>query len=206
MSKDSYLILNFGEELNHEVFMKLTSLSLFLLIISNVTFAAGTFPLKEVKFELKAQNVQLKTEEALANPEPILINYHPVDAEITNKVVRGNIFEFDATKSILGIKKKVHVYGILTIESRDDLCPNRTMGYTLLIDLKNSSELVSGNIEKTYATICFDAKSDTILSGHAKGLMYKGDDYNSIEGGIIRTFIDNQVEPIIKAVKIVVEN
>jgi hypothetical protein len=185
--------------------MKITSLALFFLFLSNVTFAAGTFPLKEVKFELKAESVQLKTEEALANPEPILINYQPVDAEISNKVVRGNVIEFDATKNILGIKKKAHVYGILTINRNDQLCPNRTMGFALLMDLSNSSELVSGNIEKLTATLCFDKKSDSFLLGQAKGLMYKGDDYNSIEGGIIRTFIDNQVEPIIKALKIVVE-
>lgn len=184
--------------------MKIYSALLTLLFTINV-FAAGTFPLKEVKFDLKTENVVLKTEESLANPEAILIEYQPVDAVITNKVVRGNVIEFDATKSILGIKKTAHVYGILTIVKNDELCPGKTMGYDLLMDLMNSSDLVSKNIEKLTATLCFDQNGATTLLGHSKGLMYKSDDYNRIEGAVIRTFIDNQVEPIIKALKVVVE-
>lgn len=186
--------------------MKNILLVLCLLLSSALAFAGDTFPLKEVKFDLKTENVELKTREALADPEPILIAYEPVDAVITNKVVRGNVIEFDATKSILGVKKTGHVYGILTIIPKDELCPNRLMGYALLFDLTKSSALISDNIDKLTATLCFDKKTDSILLGHSKGLMHKGDDYNPIEGQVIRTFIDNQVEPIIKALKTVVEN
>lgn len=184
--------------------MKCLMSCLFLLFTFSAN-AAGTFPLKEVKFELKTSDVVAKTERSLADPEPILIEYQPVDAVITNKEVRGNIIEFDATKSILGIKKTAHVYGIVTITRNDTLCPKKTMGYDLIMDLMQSSDLVSKNIEKLTATLCFDQKGDTVLAGHSTGLMYKSDDYNRIEGGIIRTFIDNQVEPIIKALKTVVE-
>ena len=187
--------------------MKYISLAFLFtsLFISTTAFSAGTFPLKEVKFELKTTDVVEKTEEALGNPEPILIEYQPVDAVITNKEVHGNVIEFDATKNILGIKKTAHVYGILTITRNDSLCPKSTMGFDLLMDLMNSSDLVSKNIEKLTATLCFDKKDSKVLMGHSKGLMYKSDDYNRIEGGIIRTFIDNQVEPIISALKRVVE-
>lgn len=179
---------------------------LCLLLSSTLAFAGDTFPLKEVKFDLKAENVELKTREALADPEPILIAYRPVDAVITNKVVRGNVIEFDATKTILGIKKTGHVYGILTITPKDELCPGRLMGYALLMDLKKSSDLVSDNVEKLTATLCFDKKTDTVILGQSKGLIYKGDHYNPIEGAVIRTFIDNQIGPIIEALKFVVEN
>lgn len=184
--------------------MKILSF-LTALFLTSHALAAGTFPLKEVDFDLKTQNVVFKTEEALANPEPILNEYRPVDAVITNKVVRGNTIEFDATKNILGIKKTAHVYGILTVTKNDELCPGKTMGYDLLFDLTNSSELVSDNIVKLTATLCFNQQNEMTLLGHSSGLMYKGDKYSRIEGAVIRTFIDNQVEPIIKALKVVVE-
>ena len=199
--------------------MKMKTISLFLFSLlftllftffapifeANAALSAGTFPLKEVKFDLNADNVILKTEEALANPEEVLKEYQPVDAVITNKVVRGNIIEFDATKNILGIKKTAHVYGILTVVREDKLCPGKTLGFNLLMDLMNSNELVYKNIEKLTATLCFNQKNELTLLGHSTGLMYKSDDYNRIEGAVIKSFIDNQVGPIIKALKIVVE-
>ena len=42
-------------------------ISLLIFFISTTAFSAGTFPLKEVKFELKTSDLLEKTEEAMCN-------------------------------------------------------------------------------------------------------------------------------------------
>lgn len=168
-------------------------------------FAIDTFPMKEVNFEISTQNVVIKTAEALTRPDEILKVYQPADATVTNKKVIGSEIQFDVSKSILGVRKSAHVIGVLSLVRDDQACSKSLMGYNLSLDISRSSALVSDNIEKLTAVLCFSqkAKSDKIF-GHVKGLIHKGSDYGPIVGGVIKSFIDNQIDPLIAALTEVV--
>lgn len=175
-----------------------------LLIKINLSFAAGFIDLPSTQFEAKAENIQSKINEIIANPEPILHRYKPVGLKIKNKIINHNQIQFLATKEVLGISRTVLYNGTLNIELINPIKNQNCFLATL--DFNGSGELIIDNIEQMLMTVCTSEIDPNHLKAQVKTRLLKGNNYGGLIGGIAKNLIADQLDPILVSIKEEIES
>ena len=175
----------------------LTILVLFLSL--NIAFAAEYIDLPSAQFEARAENIQDRVSDIIANPEPILVRYKPVGMKVANKQISGNTISFMATKSVFGISKTVLFKGTLDINESES--PKNQKCFKAVLDFAGSGALIYENIEELHMAICTVEKAPNHLTAVAKIRLLKGNNYGGVVSGIAKSLIEDQVSPIIASIK-----
>lgn len=182
------------------------SLAIFISLISFNLFAADVFVVAPFKVEIKATNVSDKIKTAINNPEGVLNRYTPIGGAVKNKKVQKNEVTFTMTKKVLIISKTFNVKFIVDIHPATNICPGSEEGYKYQVDLNQSDDLVSDNINQLEFDICLKEMSDTNVIATVKGKLYKGAGYSEPVGSIAKSTIEDQVVPFVDAIKAEVIN
>lgn len=179
-----------------------------LLLLTLIPFfqlqAAATFPVPTVNFEVRSERALEKLREVSLNPKEFLINFNPEGATISGKRIYQNKVEFYATKKVLIISKTVFIKGTIEVEENDSLCPGATRGFLGTLDFAGSDELVTDNFDKMELVICATEKQSNHVVTSVKGKILIGNNYNSVIGAIAREIINQQVNPLVKAIKLTI--
>ncbi len=173
-----------------------------ILILSSCLFTslfANTVELPQKKFEVRAQNIQTRIDELLAHPENVLKRYRPVGISVKSKTITGNIIEFYATKSVLGISKTVFYRGTLSVFELPQ--KNQTRCFIASQDFDGSDELIIDNIQKFELTVCGEEKKLDQLSVVVTSKLYKGKNPGGMLGKIATQIVTDQVDPVVLAIK-----
>ena len=155
-------------------------------------------------FELNAENVYARIDEAVKNPEGILNNYQPSGISIKDKQINGNQIQFMATKSVLGISRTVFYKGVLDINEIAGTPTDRCFQADL--DFTGSGELIINNVQKLELVLCVSEKSTDHLAGTVKPKLFKGNDFGGLLGNVAKNLVIDQIDPMIAAVKQEVES
>ncbi len=184
--------------------------NVFLFTFSLLFFvhaqASESTSIPNISFEIKSENVFEKIQEVALNPELFLSNYNPAGAKVRGKKVNNAEIQFYATKTVLFITQTVFIKGTVSSEESDNLCSKNEKGYLATMDFSGSDGVIYDNFEKIEVAICATEKSSNLLTASVKGRIFKGNNYNSITGAFVKEMINQQVKPLIEAIKMTVEN
>ncbi len=179
--------------------MKTLIHSLVLIFTLNIAIAAEFIDLPSAQFEARAEDIQERVSEIIANPEPILVRYRPVGLKVANKKISGNTISFMATKTVFGISKTVLFNGTLDINEVES--PKNQRCFKAVLDFAGSGALIYENIEELHMSICTVEKAPNHLAAVAKIRLLKGSNYGGVVSGIAKGLIEDQVSPIIASIK-----
>lgn len=171
---------------------------LFFFLYINA-LQARTKSLPERKITVTAANIEQRIDELLARPEAVLMRYKPVGMTVRNKKVTGNIIEFEATKSVLGISKTVFYRGTLTLNVTKDQTNVRC--FTATQDFDGSGELIYDSVTKFELFICAEIINNANAKATITPKLTEGRNPGGLFGSIATDLIIDQIDPVILAIK-----
>ncbi len=166
-----------------------------LCLVTTPAFSAEYIDLPVATFEAQASNIYERIETIIKNPEPILYRFKPAGLKVKDKLISHDQIEFMATKVVLGISKTVLFKGTLDIKSTSARC------FLTHLDFMGSGDLIIDNIQSLEMNICTKEKAENHLVATIKSRLEKGSYYGGVIGGIAKSIITDQVDPIITAIK-----
>lgn len=169
------------------------------LVLTTNLYAEDFFSVPPKKFQIESLNVEEKLVQTLKYPEGLLGRFKSEGATMSNKKVSNNSMSFEATKTVMFVSKTVFVNGVLDITEEDQSCEKNQHGYKLVLNLDGSDTLVTENIDRLEALICTQSISNKKLTGTVRGKIYKGNDYSFLLGPIAKGIIEDQLNPLLKA-------
>jgi hypothetical protein len=175
-------------------------LILILIAVTNL-HAEEFFKLAPIKFQIQGPNVEERLEQALKSPEGVLRRYKSEGVKISDKKVSQNTVSFNATKSVLLISTTVFVNGFLDVTQDVNSCEKKQIGYKLVLNLDGSDALLTDNIDHLEADICVQSLNEKTLTGSVKGRIYKGANYSNPVGPVAKGIIEDQLNPLLNALK-----
>ena len=173
-----------------------------LAVLSSSSFAGeGFLVLPSSSFEIKSENALQKLDDVVRAPELILRRFNPRGAKIKNKQVSQSQIQFLATKTYLMISKTVFVHGVLDLDNSNSCRSKKQMGYLASMDFAGSSGLLTDNIEKLEVLICVTEVANNDLNVVVNPKMIKGNNYSDLIGGVVKSLLTDQVNPLIDAIR-----
>lgn len=186
-------------------FSKLIFFAVLVFVPHYSIWAKDSIAIPNVSFEIHTERAMEKIADTVVNPDDILRNFTPVGAKIVSKSVNNGELQIQAVKKILMVTTRVYIKGQLEIKEDDSLCPGATKGYLATMDFAGSDELITDNFELLKLTICTTEKTPSLVLSKVSGRIIKGPNYNRLIGLVAKEVINDQVRPLISAVKFVVE-
>ena len=173
---------------------------LFLALVATTNLHAEEFfTVAPIKFQIESAQVDERLEQTLKYPEGLLGRFKAEGAKMTDKKVSNNSMSFFATKKVLFISKTVFVNGVLDVSEDLKSCDKNQTGHRVVLNLDGSDELVTDNVDRLEAVICTQTLNGKKLTGTVKGKIYKGQNYSSMMGPVAKGIIEDQLNPILKA-------
>lgn len=173
---------------------------LFLALVATTNlYAEEFFTVAPIKFQIESAKVEERLEQTLKYPEGLLGRFKAEGAKMSEKKVSNNSLSFMATKKVLFITKTVFVNGVLDVSEDSKSCDKTQTGYRIVLNLDGSDELVTDNVDHLEAVICTQTLNGKNLTGTVRGKIYKGQNYSSVMGPIAKGIIEDQLNPILKA-------
>lgn len=173
---------------------------LFLALIAGTNLQAEDFfTVAPIKFQIESSNVVERLEQTLKYPEGLLGRFKAEGAKMSEKKVSNNSMSFLATKKVLFISKTVLVNGVLDVSEDLKSCDKNHTGHKLVLNLDGSDDLVTDNVDRLEAVICTQSLNGKKLTGSIKGRIYKGHNYSSLVGPVAKGIIEDQLNPLLKA-------
>jgi hypothetical protein len=173
---------------------------LFLALIASTNLHAEEFfSVAPIKFQLEGVKVEERLEQTLKYPEGLLGRFKSEGAKMSDKKVSQNTMSFQATKTVMFISKTVFVNGVLDVTDDHKSCGQTQKGYKLVLNLDGSDQLVTDNIDRLEAIICAQTLTNQKISATVKGKIYKGNDYSRLVGPVAKGIIEDQLNPLLKA-------
>lgn len=179
------------------------TLVIFVFTIFNLTSHAAIKSLPEKKISVSSPNIALKIDELIARPEQVLERYVPVGITVKNKKITGNTIEFNATKSVLGISKTVFYRGTLSLEIISETANKRCFLATQ--DFTGSGDLIFDAVTKFELTICAEILSDKDAKAIITPRLTEGRNPGGLYGSMATSLIIDQIDPVILAIKEVLQ-
>ncbi len=178
-----------------------------LLIAMIATFSsnlsASIRTLSDKELNVSAKNIAIKIDELIAKPEAVLERYVPVGISVKNKKITGNTIEFEATKKVLGISKTVFYRGTLTLnvisESQSKRC------FLAIQDFQGSGDLIYDAVTKFELSICAEIKTQDSAKAIITPRLTTGENPGGIYGTVATNLIIDQIDPVIEAIKEVLQ-
>lgn len=155
--------------------------------------------MEPITFQIKQSKAAEKIEEVLKYPEGLLKRFRPAGVNFTNKIISNNVISFEATKAVLFLSHTVRIKGTLYTEEVGQGCAQNQRGYKLTLVLDGSDTLVVDNIDRLEAILCTSVVQSNLITGIAKGIIYKGSHYSNLFGPVAKGIIEDQVSPLLKA-------
>ena len=177
--------------------MKLSAL-IIILTLSFSALAQDYFHASRA-MDYKVSDALRKIESVLSNPNDLLQNYTPAGAAISHKTVTNDTIKFLAKKRVGVITKSVWVRGKFAISPEAGICKRNEIGYMITMNFLGSDDLVYENIERFEGALCLLEKSYSHVGANIKVKIFKGSNYSSLFGGIVRDIIEAQLDPLLKA-------
>lgn len=173
---------------------------LFLAFIASTNLHAEEFfSVAPIKFQLEGTKVEERLEQTLKYPEGLLGRFKSEGAKMSNKKVSHNTMSFQVTKTVMFISKTVFVNGVLDVTEDDKSCVLNQKGYKIVLNLDGSDKLVTDNVDRLEAVICAQTLNNKKISATVKGKIYKGNDYSRLVGPVAKGIIEDQLNPLLKA-------
>lgn len=173
---------------------------LFLALIASTNLHAEEFfSVAPIKFQLEGANVEERLEQTLKYPEGLLGRFKSEGAKMSDKKVSQNSISFKATKTVMFISKTVFVNGVLDFTEDNKSCEKNQTGYKLILSLDGSDQLVIDNVDRLEAVVCAQTLNSKKIVGTVKGKIYKGRDYSRLVGPVAKEIIEDQLNPLLKA-------
>lgn len=173
---------------------------LFLALVAGTNlYAEEFFSIAPMKFQIESAMVEEKLEQTLKYPEGLLGRFKSEGATMSDKKVSQNMISFNVTKTVMFISKTVFVNGALDVTEDTKSCNKNQKGYKLFLNLDGSDQLVTDNIDRLEAIICAETLTRKKIIGTVKGRIYKGNDYSRLVGPVAKGIIEDQLNPLLKA-------
>lgn len=181
--------------------MKLFLLFCVLFTFATATYSAESFPVPKFSVKISAPDIMNKIETAISGPENILKRYIPVGGNYRNKVVNQNTVSFTMSKTVIIFTKTFFVNFSIDIRPENNICPKDQIGYLYSVNLDGSDAIITENIDHLTFNICIQKNSPKDITAIVTGKIFKGRDYSEPIGGIAKDTIEQQVGPIVNAIK-----
>ncbi len=168
-----------------------------------------------VKFSIKGDKPLNSLEDALDDLIKLSHAFEPDGAEISdlNVIEKGPKkvprVTFRATRGVGFIKHTATVKADIYTQKKVKGCKRwpGSKAYQIKVNMADSDNLVAANVSVFAVTLCARENADTgRLNVVASGRMKKGHDYGRIAGPAIRKLIEAQTDPLLDALREVVDD
>lgn len=186
--------------------MKTIIMLLILCQTFGIALAADFFSVPEVTFQIASPDALSKLEMTLNYPEVLLKKFRPGGAVITDKKVSNNNVSFYATKSYLAIPYSVFVSGTFESTELERGCEKNEKAFEINFSFIGSDAMIEDNIDRIKARLCVKVLKANLISGVIRAKIYKKDTYSRLFGGVVKGMIEEQINPLLSALKQAVQN
>ncbi len=179
--------------------MKVLILLTLGLTLSFYAHASNTVVVGDVNFGIERPNALNALNSSMDDIGGILKRFKPIGAQIKNLKVTGNVLQFRVVKNIL---MSANIKAIVEVEKQNASCPiNSAASYKVLMDLRESDNIVSSNIETLTIDVCARETEVDQLVINGKGVIFKASTYSNNIGGQMVSGMADQVPAIAEAIR-----
>ena len=169
---------------------------------TNVFSQTANFIGAQSQITFNSESVGSKLEDTILTVNGFLKKYNPIGAEIKNKQIDGNTFDFVIIKRVLGFAKLINIKGSVNFERANSGCLPDESAYSGSIDFTGSDSAVTNNVESCILLLCSSENSDNSVTARLTGkIYYKGPKYGWLLEQFATSAARDQVNSILNSMK-----
>lgn len=178
--------------------MKTFIIAFLSFLFIQIASAGSALPVGETRFFVLRPHALNAMFDSMDDIAGILKQYKPQGAQIRNLSTRGNHLSFKVVKGIFSAK----ISAIVEVVKSNPNCPaDSVAGFQILMDLAQSDDLVSKNLESLRVDFCVNEPVADQLQVVGKGFVTKASTFSSGMGNMLLSGMAEQVPAVGEAVR-----